>query len=409
MKIQKLFYSLFFLALPEMLISQNLLWAKKANPTFNSINSVAFNASGTKVLSGTNCHPASIRMFDVSSSNLDWDYTVDTSYMCIMGIRFSNNNNYIASIEEFGNIFIFDNTGPSPIIKDTINTGTSYGFSVTVSPDNVHVAVGCSNGKLKIYNIADGTLHKDINAHPSWVTSVSYAPNGQYIVSGGNDDKVKLWDTAGILLATFNGHTQDITQVKFSSTSTELISSSKDKSIRIWDISTGLLVRTLLGHSGFVNSFDISPDDTKIVSGSTDSLCKIWNYATGDEIVTFGVKDSGSVNTVAWSPMGNKIATGNQLSDLMLWDVQSTLTAPSITNTELELLVYPNPSIGIYNISSKSKALIQNIQVYNFLGQLIIQQNLTNKIDLSHLQQGEYILHCETMDQEVYKKILIKH
>jgi WD40 repeat protein len=397
MKIQKLFYSLFFLALPEMLISQNLLWAKKANPTFNSINSVAFNASGTKVLSGTNCHPASIRMFDVSSSNLDWDYTVDTSYMCIMGIRFSNNNNYIASIEEFG------------IIKDTINTGTSYGFSVTVSPDNVHVAVGCSNGKLKIYNIADGTLHKDINAHPSWVTSVSYAPNGQYIVSGGNDDKVKLWDTVGILLATFNGHTQDITQVKFSSTSTELISSSKDKSIRIWDISTGLLVRTLLGHSGFVNSFDISPDDTKIVSGSTDSLCKIWNYATGDEIITFGVKDSGSVNTVAWSPMGNKIATGNQLSDLMLWDVQSTLTAPSITNTELELLVYPNPSIGIYNISSKSKALIQNIQVYNFLGQLIIQQNLTNKIDLSHLQQGEYILHCETMDQEVYKKILIKH
>ena len=133
--------------------AQTIDWSMKANPLNLSINGVAFRADGQKVLSGTNCHPATIRMFDVSSSNLDWNYNVGMTFMCIMGVTFSSNTNYIAAIEEFGNIFIFDNTSSSPVIIDTINTGTSYGFSTAISPSNDKVAVGCSNGKLKIYNI----------------------------------------------------------------------------------------------------------------------------------------------------------------------------------------------------------------------------------------------------------------
>ena len=109
--------------------AQTVDWTKKANPVLNQINSVAFSSNGQKVLSGTNCHPASIRIFDVTSGTMNWDYTVGSSYMCIMGVTFSSNTNYIAAIEEFGNIFIFDNTGALPVIIDTINTGTSYGFS----------------------------------------------------------------------------------------------------------------------------------------------------------------------------------------------------------------------------------------------------------------------------------------
>ena len=87
--------------------AQTIDWSMKANPLNLSINGVAFRADGQKVLSGTNCHPATIRMFDVTSSNLDWNYNVGMTFMCIMGVTFSSNTNYIAAIEEFGNIFIF--------------------------------------------------------------------------------------------------------------------------------------------------------------------------------------------------------------------------------------------------------------------------------------------------------------
>lgn len=132
---------------------QTVIWSKKANPLNLQINSVAFRADGQKVLSGTNCHPASIRIFDTQSSNLDWDYSLGSEFWCIMGVTFSSNGDYISAIEEFGNVFIFDNSGDIPVIVDTINTGTSYAFSTTISPDNKKVAIGCSNGKMKIYDL----------------------------------------------------------------------------------------------------------------------------------------------------------------------------------------------------------------------------------------------------------------
>ena len=102
--------------------AQTKLWTQKGNPLNNSINSVAFRDDGLKVISGTNCHPSSIRIFDVSNGNTDWDYTLGTSFMCIMGVTFSENSNYIAAIEEMGNIILFDNSGATPVVIDTIST-----------------------------------------------------------------------------------------------------------------------------------------------------------------------------------------------------------------------------------------------------------------------------------------------
>ena len=373
--------------------AQTVDWTKKANPVLNQINSVAFSSNGQKVLSGTNCHPASIRIFDVTSGTMNWDYTVGSSYMCIMGVTFSSNTNYIAAIEEFGNIFIFDNTGALPVIIDTINTGTSYGFSTAISPANDKVAVGCSNGKMKIYNIPSGALAYDINAHPSWVTTVAYSPNGNYIVTGGNDDKVKIWSNAGTLLHTCTGHTGDITSVKVTPDNNFVISSSKDDKIKIWNISNGTLVKTINGHTNDVNGIDISPDGTKIVSASSDSTCKIWDFLTGNLHSTFGVTDSGAVISVAWSPNGDKIITGNIKSDAVLWSVPTTL---SLNQTVLNdnFLIFPNPTQNQLNFELQSDPKNAQFIVYNELGQL---QKIYSKIstrnisfDISELSEGQY-------------------
>lgn len=55
--------------------AQTIDWTQKANPANHQVNAVAFRADGQKVLSGTSCYPAGIRMFDVSTSDLEWDYT----------------------------------------------------------------------------------------------------------------------------------------------------------------------------------------------------------------------------------------------------------------------------------------------------------------------------------------------
>lgn len=390
--LQQIVMQVLFAGLSLTAYTQNLEWSKKANPTLNSINSIVFNADGSKILSGTNCHPASIRIFDVMTSSLDWDFTVDSSFMCIMGVSFSSNSNYIATIEEFGNIFIFDHTGVTPVLVDTINTGTSYGFSIAISPTNQTLAVGCSNGKLKVYNLVNGSLLHDINAHTSWVTSVSYSSDGQYLVSGGSDDKVKLWDSAGNNICTFSGHSNDVTQVKFTHDDTYILSSSKDKTIRIWNVASQQWVKTLSGHLGSVNSIAVSPNNQFIVSGSSDSTCKIWDIASGSSIETFGVKDSGVVNSVAWSPLGDRIVTGNERSDVTMWKLAIGLSNELGFSEVPKFSLYPNPSNSQLHIQSNGDASYTNMKIRNFLGQQVFQSLKSDFIQVEQLPIGMYYL-----------------
>jgi WD40 repeat protein len=388
---------------------QTVDWSMKANPLFNSINGVAFKADGQKVLSGTNCHPASIRIFDVNSGAMDWDYTVGSSYMCIMGVTFSSNSNYIAAIEEFGNIFIFDNTGSSPVIIDTINTGTSYGFSTAISPANTKVAVGCSNGKMKIYSIPNGVLSNDINAHLSWVTTVAYSPDGNKIVTGGSDDKVKVWSNAGTLLFTCTGHTGDITSVKVTPDNNFAVSSSKDDKIKIWSLLDGSLVQTIDAHADDVNGMDVSPDGTMIVSASSDSTCKIWSFSTGNLLSTFGIIDSGAVNTVAWSPNGDKIVTGNILSDVVLWSIPPSLGINNVITNDFSFAVFPNPASDQIHLSLPETEKIQEIKVFDVIGNVVYSSS-RDDLDLvvRDYKPGTYILTIHTKEKKKSRQLFLK-
>ncbi len=390
--------------------AQTMDWTMKANPALNSINSVAFRPDGQKVLSGTNCHPASIRLFDLNTANLDWDYTVGSTYMCIMGVTFSSNNNYIAAIEEFGNIFIFNNTGPAPVIIDTINTGTSYGFSTAISPANDRVAVGCSNGKLKIYSLPGGVLANDITAHSGWVMSVCYSPNGNFIVTTGSDQTVKVWSKAGALLYTLLGHSGYVTSAKVTPDNNFVVSASRDDKIKIWNISTGVLVRTISGHTGDVNGVDVSPDGSRIVSASSDSTCKIWNFNTGALITTFGVADSGRINAVAWSPNSDKIVTGNGKSDVTLWTVPSGVGLNESTYGSFGLQVYPNPldkaaTLAVGNWDFGVQVLEMNI--YDLFGNVVYTSVVTgsmSEISRGSLTVGVYVLELRKPDSNTELK-----
>jgi WD40 repeat protein len=346
----------------------------------------------------------------MNTGSLDWDYSVGSTYMCIMGVTFSSNSNYIAAIEEFGNIFVFDNSGASPVILDTINTGTSYGFATAISPANDKVAVGCSNGKMKIYNIPSGTLSNDISAHASWVTTVAYSPDGNFIITGGSDNKIKIWSAAGTLLHTCISHTEYVSGVKVTPNNQYVISASRDNKIKVWDINTGALVRTIIGHTADVNAIDISPDGSKIVSASSDSTCKIWELNTGTLMSTFGVQDSGEVRAVAWSPNGNKIVTGNILSDVTLWDVSTILGVDNDISSNVELVtIFPNPTANSVYIKLPNNEIPEYTIVFNSDGKAAYSQKSNGtSLPVESFVPGEYFIRVKTNKNNIKSFKFIK-
>lgn len=55
-----------------------------------------------------------------------------------------------------------------------------------------------------------------------------------------------------------------------------LLSGSSDKNIIVWGVNSGQKLKTLQGHSGAVKSVSWSPDGRFFASGSNDATIKIW-------------------------------------------------------------------------------------------------------------------------------------
>jgi len=81
-----------------------------------------------------------------------------------------------------------------------------------------------------------------LEGHNDYVESVAITPDGTKIVSGSDDNKIKVWDiasTGGRLLNTLEGHTSSVSSVAITPDGTKIVSGSWDNTIKVWDLNTG--------------------------------------------------------------------------------------------------------------------------------------------------------------------------
>jgi hypothetical protein len=89
--------------------------------------------------------------------------------------------------------------------------------------------------------------------------------------------------------------------------------------VKVWDTASGQVILTLPGHTDAVISVAFSPDGQKIASGSRDHSLKVWDASSGQEILTL-LGHTDDVNCVAFSPDGQKIVSGSRDQTLIVWD-----------------------------------------------------------------------------------------
>ena len=95
---------------------------------------------------------------------------------------------------------------------------------------------------------------------------------------------------------------------------------SSDGDIRLWDAADGRLARTLAGGGGAVESVAFSPNGQFLASGAEDGSINLWNVSTGVSAASV-VAAPGSAARVAYSPDGAVVAFGSASGPVGLWQV----------------------------------------------------------------------------------------
>jgi len=89
-----------------------------------------------------------------------------------------------------------------------------------------------------------------------------------------------------------------------------------------WQRQMHLALKTLSGHLAVVQSVAFSPDGQRIVTGSDDRTAKVWEVANGRELLTLK-GHSAPIESVAVSPDSQRIATGSRDQTIKVWEAAS--------------------------------------------------------------------------------------
>ncbi len=161
--------------------------------------------------------------------------------------------------------------------------------------------------------------------HSDEVRSVVFSPDGKYVLTGGADSTIKLWDaTTGKLVHTFKGHMAEVSSIAFSPNGRYIASASADTTAKVWSVDTGETIYTLGSNDDAVLNVAFSPDGKYILT-TTDhgGVAKLWDTATGHEVRRFSRGALG--NGAAFSPDGRYVMANSNSDDytVKIWETST--------------------------------------------------------------------------------------
>ena len=170
---------------------------------------------------------------------------------------------------------------------------------------------------------------KEAVQHGDKVNAIAYSPDGRFIASGGEDNKVVVRDAASREVVREHQHEDAVNAIAWSPDSRLIASGGKDNRVVVREVASGDVVHELQHHGGSARlpgrkgSVTViawtrfgSPAGSLIASGGTDNKVVVCEAASGKVMHEYQHgKDrlancEGEVHSIAFSPNGRHIASG---------------------------------------------------------------------------------------------------
>ncbi len=202
-----------------------------------------------------------------------------------------------------GGVYAFDgNSGATAWERRGVHDGGV--LSVAIHPSGSAFATAGQDGRVLIWNAAEGEISQAIDVGRDWVENVAWSPDGQRLAASCSR-QVYAYDADGAEVWRSDDHPSTVSAIAWSS-ARQLATACYGR-VTFFDASTGEL-RQKLEWQGSLVSMVLSPDGGIVVCGSQDNSVHFWRRATGQDSEMFGYP--GKPSALAFDDTGTLLATG---------------------------------------------------------------------------------------------------
>jgi WD40 repeat protein/energy-coupling factor transporter ATP-binding protein EcfA2 len=195
----------------------------------------------------------------------------------------------------------------APYLRAILRGHNYYVSSASFSPDGQLVVTASEDGTARLWEVETGKEITVLSGHEGEVHLASFNPKGQLVVTASEDGTARLWEVeTGEEIAVLRGHEGEVSSASFSPVGRLVVTTSEDGTARLWEVETGEEIAVLRGHEGEVSSASFSPDGRLVVTASEDGTARLWEVETGKEVI---VLPEDGVRSAAFSPDGQLMIT----------------------------------------------------------------------------------------------------
>jgi len=189
---------------------------------------------------------------------------------------------------------------------------------VAISPRDGTLAVASDDGTLRL--IEPHTRRtRPLRAHGDQIMSVDISDDDNFIVSGGLDGKVLLWNAANEPRA-LTSNMGSVMSVAFAKGGSLVAAAGREGQLRIWDTKSGNSVRVLRAPT-VLRRITFSPDGRLVASAGADGLVRVWRIEDGAQVEAL-MPEQESLQVARFTPDGKRLATGGLSGDIKWWRVR---------------------------------------------------------------------------------------
>ncbi len=353
------------------------------------INSVAISPDGQLVIA---CSEKQIKVWKLESG--DEVYTLEGHTGDVKCLAVSNNNRFLISGGDDKLIKIWDlATGKNLKTFEGHTEGIS---SLALSPDGKFVISCSANDQSRMWDMSTGSQSQTFDCNGA--LSLAISPDGKNVAFGGLET-IQLWDIAKAeKINELKGHKDGwIRSLAYKSDRYTLISGGEDRRLKLWNSISGKEEWSAGGFSQQVTSLALSASGDKLLVGNESGALNLWDLANGQQIKT--VKNTMGIQAVAIDGTGTKIFAGGwdfkeHSAGFKQWDLA---TGNLITSYKSE----GGSWVQSMAVADDMKKIIWTSGTNLFISDILSGQNLKTfgnirQFEIKRLSShGKYALSCD--------------